>query len=355
MDVGDDRRPSHGAARPPPSATHSAQRLAPATVADVRLSDLGEFPLIGRIERLASRVTGRDVVLGIGDDAALLRARKGEAIAVTTDAFVEGVHFRFANESAVAIGRRALVANLSDLAAMGAQPKGYTFALAAPPRLAVKTALDLVRGTLAEAARYGAPLVGGNLTRAREVSLTIAAFGGVPARRALRRDAARAGDRIFVTGTLGRAALDRLRAERRRTRRRAVPTPRLAAGAALARFAGAGACIDVSDGLAADLAHVLEASGVGAEVDGRALPRPPGFARACAALRLDPERLLVAGGEDYELLFTARGGASTASALERRLGVPVTEIGRITAARGGLRWASGRAPRAAESRGWTHF
>jgi thiamine-monophosphate kinase len=321
----------------------------------VQLRDLGEFPLIDRVERLARRVTGRDVVLGIGDDAALLRARSGEAIAVTTDAFVEGVHFRFSDESAVAIGRRALVANLSDLAAMGARPKGFTFALAAPPSLEVRVALDLVRGTLAEAKRHGAPLVGGNLTRAREVSLTIAAFGGVRAGRALRRDAARAGDRIFVTGTLGRAALDRLGAERRGARRRAIPTPRLAAGAALARVRGAGACIDVSDGLAADLRHVLEASGVGAEVEIDALPRPPGFAAACARLRVDPERILLAGGEDYELLFTTRAGSPDAGALGRRLGVRVAEIGRVTGARTGLRLMQRGAPRAARTRGWTHF
>jgi thiamine-monophosphate kinase len=319
------------------------------------LGELGEFALIARIERLARRVTGRDVLLGIGDDAALLRMRVGEALAVTTDAFVEGVHFRFRDESAVAIGRRALVANLSDLAAMGARPKGFTFALAAPPRLAVRVALDLVRGTLAEGARHGAPLVGGNLTRAREVSLTIGAYGGVRAARALRRDAARAGDGIFVTGPLARAALDRHRAARRGERRRAVATPRLAAGIRLAGLAGAGACIDVSDGLAADLRHVLAASQVGAEVRVDALPRPGGFARACAALRLSPERLLLAGGEDYELLFTARGRAADAAALGRRLGVPVTEIGRITAARGRLRLSGGSAPRAAGRGGWTHF
>ena len=98
------------------------------------LRDLGEFPLIARVERMARRVTGRDVVLGIGDDAALLRVRAGEVLAVTTDAFVEGVHFRFRDEGERSIGRRALVANLSDLAAMGARPIGFTFALAAPMR-----------------------------------------------------------------------------------------------------------------------------------------------------------------------------------------------------------------------------
>jgi thiamine-monophosphate kinase len=322
----------------------------------MQIRDVGEFPLIARVERMARRVTGRDVVLGIGDDAALLRVRAGEALAVTTDAFVEDVHFRFRDESPVAIGRRALVANLSDLAAMGARPIAFTLALAAPPRLDARVALELVRGALVEAKRHGAPLVGGNLTRAREVSLTIAAFGGVRAARALRRGGARTGDRIFVTGTLGRAALDRLRAERTRGgRRRAVAVPRLAAGAALARLPGIGACIDVSDGLAADLVHVLDASGVGGELNVDALPRPAGFAGACARLRLDPRRLLLAGGEDYELLFTARGREARAEPLARRLGVPVAEIGRITASRGRLRLLGRGLRRADATGGWTHF
>jgi thiamine-monophosphate kinase len=321
----------------------------------VQLRDLGEFPLIARVERMARRGTGRDVVLGIGDDAALLRVRAGEVLAVTTDAFVEDVHFRFRDEAARSIGRRALVANLSDLAAMGARPLAFTFALAAPPALDARVALELVRGALVEAKRHGAPLVGGNLTRAREVSLTIAAFGGVRAARALRRGAARAGDRIFVTGTLGRAALDRLRAERTRGRRRAIAVPRLAAGTALARLPGIGACIDVSDGLAADLVHVLDASRAGGEVHVDALPRPAGFAAACARLRLDPRRLLLAGGEDYELLFTARGPGARAERLASRLGVRVTEIGRITAARGRLRLLGRGLRRADATRGWTHF
>jgi thiamine-monophosphate kinase len=239
---------------------------------------------------------------------------------------------------------------------MGARPIGFTFALAAPPRLDARIALELVRGTLVEAKRHGAPLVGGNLTRAREVSLTIAAFGGVKAARALRRSGARAGDRIFVTGTLGRAALDRLRAERTRGgRRRAVAAPRLAAGAALARLPGIGGCIDVSDGLAADLVHVLDASGVGGEVRVDALPRPAGFAAACARLRLDPHRLLLAGGEDYELLFTGRGRGAQAGLLARRLGVRVTEIGRITASAGRLRLLGRGLRRGAATAGWTHF
>jgi len=323
--------------------------------ARVKLRELGEFGLIARIERMARRVHGAGVALGIGDDAALLRARSGEPLALTTDAFVEGVHFRFGDEPALRIGRRALVANLSDLAAMGARPLAFTLALAAPPSLEARVALALVRGALREGAAHGCPLVGGNVTRARETSLTIAAVGSMGRGRALLRSAARPGDRLLVTGSLGGAALDRLRAERGRSRLRHRPEARIAAGLALARLPGAGACIDVSDGLLADLRHLLEASRVGAELDVARLPRPRGFATASRALRLDPDRLALAGGEDYELLFTVRPGAPGAPALARRLRIPVTEIGRITARRGGLRLRGARPGMLQSPGGWRHF
>ncbi len=314
----------------------------------MRLRDLGEFGLIARIERAAARSmrSGPAVVLGIGDDAAILRARRGEDLVATTDAQVEGVHFRFATQSARAIGRRALVANLSDLAAMGARPLGWLLALAAPPGLEVRTLDGLLSGMLCEALAHGCPLVGGNVARARETSLAITALGAVTRGRALTRRGARAGDRILVTGTLGASALEVARAERGVGRVRRVPTPRLAAGRALARIAGVGACIDVSDGLEADLAHLLDPAGLAAELDPRRIPHPPGFERACRRLGLDPDALARGGGEDYELLFTVRPRAPSAAALARRLGVAVTEIGGVV---GRPRGASRRA------RGYRHF
>jgi thiamine-monophosphate kinase len=315
----------------------------------VRLTDVGEFGLIARIARIAGRVPGGpDVLLGIGDDAALLRLRPGEDLALTSDAFVEDVHFRFATDPPRALGRRALVANLSDLAAMGARPLGFTLALAAPPSLELRIALAVARGLVEEGRRVGCPLLGGNVSRARETSLTVAACGAVRRGRALRRDAARPGDRLLVTGALGASALARARSERLGTPLRRVPEARLRAGRTLARLRWMGACIDVSDGLLADLLHVLEASGVGAELDAAAVPRPRGLEAACRRLRLDPARLVLGGGEDYELLFTVRPAAPPAGALARRLGVAVTEIGRIV--RRGLRL------RGAPARdGWRHF
>jgi thiamine-monophosphate kinase len=316
------------------------------------LSDLGEFALIDRIERALRRARasgGPTVALGIGDDAALLRVRHGEEVAVTTDALVEAVHFRWEAEPAAAIGGRALAAALSDLAAMGARPLGVVVALAAPPDLALARIDGLVRGMAALARRCGAPLVGGNIARARDTMLALTAIGAVRRGRALRRDAARPGDRVLVTGALGGAALAVARAARAGRRRGPAPEPRLAAGRALAALPGAGACIDVSDGLLADLGHVLAASGVGATLDPARVPRPRGFARACAALGLDPERVVLGGGEDYELCFTVRPGAPGSAALARRFGLPVTEIGRIERRRGL------RGVRDASAAGWTHF
>ncbi len=263
-----------------------------------------EFELIAWIARRAG--TGPrppHVRLSIGDDAALLRPRRAEDLAISTDAAVEGVHFRRDGIAPATAGRRAVVAALSDLAAMGAVPRALLLAAASPP--AARAWLEgMLGGALAEARRHRCPVVGGNLSRAGEISLSSTVVGGVPRGRALRRDAARPGDRILVTGVLGRNALARLRAERRGVRLRHVGEPRLRAGRALLGLPGVGACIDLSDGLAADLVHVLRASGVGARVDPARLPRPRGFQRACAALGADPLALLVGGGEDFELCFT---------------------------------------------------
>jgi len=316
----------------------------------MRLRDVGEFGLIERIARSArpSRRAGRRVVLGIGDDAAVLRLARGEDLAVSTDALVEGVHFRWSGESPERIGRRAMAAALSDLAAMGADPIGVTVALAAPADLPLTRVDGLTRGLLAAARRFETPLVGGNLARARQTSLALTALGALPRGRMLRRGAARPGDAIFVTGALGAAALA-VAGQRRGRRRTQLPEPRLAAGRALLALRGIGACIDVSDGLLADLGHVLDASGVGAWVEVERVPLARGFERACRRLGLDPLRLALAGGEDYELLFTVRRGGPSRALLRRRLGVRVSEIGRITRARG-LRGVP-----AAFRPGWTHF
>ena len=306
---------------------------------------MGEFGLIARIERAVDRAGGSAVRLGIGDDAALLRLRSGEELAVSTDAFVEGVHFRYANESPRTIGRRAIAASLSDLAAMGARPVGCVVALAAPPSLPLARFDGLAAGMAREAAHHGAPLCGGNLTRARQTAISVTVLGAVRSGRALTRKGSRPGDRILVTGRLGRAALERARAERAGGRVRHVPEPRIAAGRKLAGLGARIACIDVSDGLAADLRHLL-GTGLGADLDPEALPLARGVAGGARRLGLDPHRLALTGGEDYELLFTLPPGRPGREALARRLGVEVSELGTV------VRRRRGQQPGKA---GWRHF
>jgi thiamine-monophosphate kinase len=314
----------------------------------VQLLDLGEFGLIDRIERAARHVAkARAVVIGIGDDAAVLRPRPGEDVVISTDALVERVHFRFEHQSARNIGRRALVANLSDLAAMGARPLGFTLALSAPPTLPVRRVDDLLAGLLVEAGTHGCPLVGGNLSAAGETSLTLTVVGAVTKGRALTRGGVRAGDRLCVTGRLGAAALALARATLTGAPIRQLPTPRLRAGRALARIPEVTACIDLSDGLLADSRHLLADRRLAAAIDPGAVPRPRGFAVACGRLGVEAERLALAGGEDYELLFAVRGAAPSVALLRRRLGVEVAEIGRVVSA--------GAAPAQAVSPGWRHF
>lgn len=301
------------------------------------LAQLGEFDLIARIKARASRMRSRDVVVGIGDDAAVLRPRAGEDLVVSTDALVEDVHFCWNNQAAQTIGRRALLVNLSDLAAMGARPIGFTLALSAPPSLELKRVDGLLDGLLREARAYGCPLVGGNLSGGAQTTMAVTILGAVPRGNALRRDAARPGDSIFVTGSLGGAGLALQKSRGRGAVLRHMPTPRVAAGRVLARMKQVGACIDISDGLVSDLEHILDASHVGAELDLEHLPMPRGFANSCAALGLEAAQIALHAGEDYELLFTLRASMQRSSSaqqsieakISKRLGVPVAEIGRI--------------------------
>ena len=288
---------------------------------------MAEFDLIARIrQRVASR---GDVVLGIGDDCALLAPPPGQQLAVTMDTLNAGVHFP--PETAPAdIGWKALAVNLSDLAAMGAEPAWCTLSLTLPQ--ADATFVDgFCDGFLALAAQHGVALVGGDTTRG-PLSVSINAHGFVAAGEALRRDGARVGDEVWVSGTLGDAAgaLRQWKAgapmapalQARLDR----PTPRVALGRALRGIASS--AIDVSDGLLADLAHVCHASGVGAEIDVDALPASDALR---AAFDADVRRTLQAtGGDDYELCFTAPVAQRAAlEALSRALALPLACIGRI--------------------------
>ncbi|UHQ22596.1 thiamine-phosphate kinase [Lysobacter sp. 5GHs7-4] len=313
---------------------------------------MAEFDLIARIrQRVAQR---DDVVLGIGDDAALLRVPAGRELVVAMDTLNAGVHFP--NETSPAdIGWKALAVNLSDLAAMAAEPAWCTLSLSLPQADAdwLDAFLD---GFLGLAALHGVALVGGDTTRG-PLSVCVTVHGFVAPGQARRRDAARVGDTVWVSGTLGDAAggLAQWRegqaADLYLRERLDRPMPRLALRPALRH---AHACIDVSDGLLADLGHVCAASGVGVQLDIDALP-------ASVALRANFDadarrRLQATGGDDYELCFTAP--ASAREAIEREAaiaGVAATAIGRVVAGEGVQALGADGSPWVAERKGYDHF
>lgn len=309
----------------------------------------GELALIRSIRAKAASVApkrGSEVQLGIGDDCAILRPHPGEEIVVTTDFSLEGRHFRRDWHSPESAGHRTLARGLSDLAAMGARPVAAFLSLALPKALAQQTSWvnGFLRGLLRLAATVGVPLAGGDTAQAPETAVLadIVLLGAVPQRTALRRDGARAGDRIFVTGALGGAAMQ-LQAllapgpKRTQTRRPGgpgtqphfFPEPRLAAGQALRARGLATAAIDLSDGISTDLRHVCEASGLCAELDSANLPLHPLLRDSNPT---DALQAAMHGGEDYELLFTAPATARVPRTLG---GVRLTEIGRMVVPRRG--------------------
>jgi thiamine-monophosphate kinase len=264
-------------------------------------------------------------VLGVGDDCALLAARAGFEIAVTTDTLIEGRHFR-SGADARALGHKALAVNLSDLAATGALPRWATLAITLPA--ADESWLEaFAQGLFALADRYEVDLIGGDTTRGALLVINITALGEVPAGTALRRSGARPGDDIWVSGELGGAALALVHPEIGEAAKRLhEPEPRVALGERLRKLAHA--AIDVSDGLTGDLAHILERSQVGAVVHYERVPRAPAFKHVKnAALE---KRCVLSGGDDYELLFTAAQSCrASIESVAKELRLPLSRIGSI--------------------------
>jgi thiamine-monophosphate kinase len=296
---------------------------------------LGEFDLIAKyFTRTVTRAA-----LGVGDDCALFATSPGMQLAVSSDMLVEGRHF-LPTVDPERLGHKALAVNLSDLAACGAKPLAFTLALAMP-RVDERFLEGFARGLLALADAHGCELIGGDTTQG-PLNLCITVFGEVPQGQALLRSGAQAGDDLYVSGTLGdaRLALEAFRGtvalvgdafERVRVAMER-PQPRVALGLALRGIATS--AIDVSDGLLGDLAHVLRRSALGAEVNVDALPRSAELGALPRALQ---RTCTLAGGDDYELVFTAPPArAAQVEAAARAAQVRVTRIGRVVA-EGGLR------------------
>jgi thiamine-monophosphate kinase len=337
----------------------------------------GELDLLRTIRsRAAGGARGRELRLGIGDDCAVLRPRAGEELAVTTDLSIAGRHFRLDWHPPEVVGWRTLARGLSDLAGMGARPVAAFLSLGIPVDMKESRGRDqrgfgrrgsrdswldgFLNGFFELAERYRVPLAGGDLAEAPVVLADIVLIGAVPRGKALLRSGARPGDLVYVTGSLGGAAagLEMLAqlavAEGRRPMpdkwqeslaAQMRPTPRIQTGLSLRRRRLATAAIDISDGLSTDLGHLCEESGVSAMIHADRLP---------ITAKASVEQALH-GGEDYELLFTARPGTLVPRSIA---GVAITQIGEVRAAerrKPTLMLAKGRIVEPLEPRGWEHF
>ena len=324
------------------------------------VGDCDELDLIASIRRRVPP-PGRDVIVGIGDDAAVLAPPRGEWLVQTTDALVDGVHFERALCPPAAIGRRAVAVNLSDLAAMAARPQWLLLSLVLPHDLPLAHFEALIDGAVDEATRGGAALVGGNLARTSgPLTVDVTATGRVRPRRLLRRDGMRPGDTLWVTGGIGGAAagLAMLRADRGArgpsVDRYLAPTPRLREALALAAAGAARAAIDVSDGLAASIRQLAEASGVGARIEADLLPIMPDARQWFESRGEDPVEASLGASDDYELLVAVPARAEgRLRAVRARYRDPLTRIGVATKAAGCV--LAGPGGETALPAGFAHF
>ena len=288
----------------------------------------GEIEIVEAIRRRAGLPQGRGLVLGIGDDCAIYRPRGGrEDLLFTTDLLVEDVHFQHASHPAEAVGHKALARGLSDIAAMGGSPRFCLLSLAAGERADAGWIAGFYDGLLRLARKTGTPLAGGDLARSPKTACDIVVCGAAPRGSALRRDGARAGDAIYVSGRLGGSALGLETGTGRAWARHLRPEPRLRLGILLRERIGASAAMDLSDGLSLDLRRMALASGLAAHIE-----PPPRFPGASLEQALH-------GGEDYELLFTARPRVNVPAQLA---GVTLTRIGVMQKGQAGAVYLSGQ-------------
>ena len=322
----------------------------------------GEFELI---ERYFRPLAGDPGALALTDDAAVYRQRPGEDLVLTTDMLAAGIHF-FADDAPASVAKKALRVNLSDLAAKGATPFGYLLSLALPADWTESWLSGFARGLKSDQERYGITLIGGDTIRAAgDLTISVTALGRVPKGRMVTRGGARAGDQIFVSGTIGDAALGlalrqgRIAGSEGRGAKHLIdrylhPEPRMALAPVLRRFASS--AMDVSDGLIADLTHICDVSGVGAAIEAALVPLSPAARHLAMG---DPAlmRTIVTGGDDYEILATvSRSAAPRFAAAAREAGVPVARIGVIAEGKGpAILLDAGGKPIRLDGGGHTHF
>jgi len=309
---------------------------------ETRISGLGEFGLIDRIAANVGSAEG--VVTGIGDDAAVTALTAGMQLLTSTDMLMEDVHFRHSWHDPYLLGRKALAVSISDIAAMGGIPRWALLSLALPAEFSLDFVDAFTRGFLAMAGEHGVTLVGGDTCGSRcGLGISVTIMGEQHPERIIRRSGARPGDQIWVTGTLGDAALALALLEGNVQispqevgqelcmKRLLDPAPRTAAGRILADSGLVSAMIDISDGLLADFGHISRQSGVGGALYLDRLPISSGFSHAVSGLPAFPHHLVISGGEDYELAFTAAAeDQEKISDLMKKSGIEVTAVGIVT-------------------------
>ena len=334
----------------------------------MKIGELGEFGLISRI---ASGVAnGRGVITGIGDDAAVTALSPGMQLLTSTDMLVEDVHFRRVWHDPYRLGRKSLAVSISDIAAMGGVPRWALLSLAIPPDISLEFLDAFTRGFLAMATEQGVALIGGDTCSSRAgLTISVTIMGEQEPERILRRSGARPDDDIWVTGTLGDAALglellekgeasSPVTAEERELliSRLLDPSPRAAAGRALAEAGIVSAMIDVSDGLVADFGHIAEQSACGGTIRLDTLPLSPAFRTALLSRPSSHHDLALAGGEDYELAFTApAANREKIVQLMKKCGIDARPVGIVTALPGVTVVFADGSTYAPQNKGYNHF
>lgn len=307
------------------------------------LQEIGEFGLINRIRKW---ITSSDPALiqGIGDDVAVIEMGK-KALLVTTDILIEDIHFDRSWTDPHSLGRKSLAVNLSDIASMGGIPKYFLISIGLPKNLPLSFISSFYRGLKQEAKKFRVELIGGDTSLSQKIIVNICLLGEGKKRDLLFRKGAKVGDDLFVSGTLGDAALGlkilqekmKIKGSEGLVKKHLSPSPRVKLGQTIAKHHYADAMIDISDGLLIDTSHLLEESGAGARIWEDRIPLSNLYRKWVRSFSKDPLRFAFSGGEEYELLFTAPPEVrKRISSLSHSLKIPITRIGEILPKKEGL-------------------
>lgn len=333
------------------------------------VADIGEFGLIDRIQTILPEMDRKEVIIGIGDDTAVIRLDENRALLITCDIQVEDQHFRLKYLSPYQLGRRAMAVNLSDIAAMGGKPTFSLVSLGFPKSFVLSDFEDLFKGMRDALAEFSGFIIGGNLSNTEDkLVIDITLMGEVACDKFLARCGAKKGDRIFVTGDVGSAGagfhiLEKFGENYPKefealVQKHLQPTPRIEIGQRIAQSGFATSMIDVSDGIASDLNHICTMSNVGAEIYERNLPLVEGIHKVASLTGKSVLTLTLHSGEDYELLFTLKSETpeSVIKSINEKSGVQIVEIGRIISKQSGYYLIDKENEKVAiRPRGWDHF